>query len=73
MRKQLRSFTPRPKDFSDFWRKTLQELDDVPFGLTREAVGSGGSTEPSLEHIAFDSLWGGRIHGYFLKPAGGQD
>jgi len=73
MRKQLRSVTPRPRDFQDFWQGTLEEIDDVPFGLTRECVSAFGSTDPRLEYISFNSLWGERIHGYFLQPADGKD
>ncbi len=73
MRKQLRSVTPRPKDFLDFWRGTLEELDDVPFDLTRERISSCESPEPRLEHISFRSLRGERIHGYFLQPTNGAD
>lgn len=73
MRKQLRSVTPRPRDFRDFWRLTLEELGDVPFGLTRECTSDGGSADPTLEHISFNSHCGARIHGYFLQPANGKE
>ncbi len=73
MRKQLRSVTPPPRDFLSFWTGTLEELDAVPFGLQRDPGGAGGAPEPRLEHIAFDSLWGERIHGYFLHSVNGAD
>ena len=73
MRKQLRSVTPRPKDFLDFWQKTLAELKAIPFALTRERMSTRDSAQPRLEHISFDSLWRARIHGYFLRPANGED
>lgn len=69
MRKQLRSVTPRPRDFLAFWLGTLDELEGVPFGLARERMNACEPGEPSLEHIAFDSLMHARIHGYFLRPA----
>lgn len=73
MRKQLKSATPQPKDFRKFWRDTLDELSDIPIALTRESQNTSESTDPKLEHIAFDSLGGVRIHGYFLQPVNGND
>ncbi len=73
MRKQLRSHTPRPRDFLEFWQTTLDELEGVPVALTRERADSNGAGEPTLEHISFDSLWGMRISCYFLHPTNGED
>ncbi len=73
MRKQLRSLTPRPRDFLEFWSATLRELEAVPFGLARERADAVDSAGLHLEDIAFDSLWGGRIHGYFLHSPNGSD
>ncbi|MGI9331710.1 MAG: acetylxylan esterase [Gammaproteobacteria bacterium] len=69
MRKRLKSVTPRPKDFLDFWQKTRDELQEVPIGLEREPMSLDDPSELRLEHISFDSLMHGRIHGYFLRPA----
>lgn len=73
MRKQLKPATPKPKDFHKFWQDTLDELGDIPFALTREDQNVDGSIEPKLEYIAFDSLGGARIHGYFLQSTKGAD
>lgn len=72
MRKQLRSVTPRPKDFLRFWQKTLAALDVVPVRLEREAAGGCDQSRLRFEHIAFDSLCNARIRGYFLRPPSGD-
>ena len=73
MRKQLRSASIPPKDFSGFWQKTLEELDSVPVRLKRECVTAAGAADQILEHISFDSLCGKRIHGYFLRQKDSRD
>lgn len=73
MRKQLRSVTPRPKDFLRFWRKTLDALEAVPIRLERVQSGDRDEGDLSLEHIAFDSLCNARIRGYFLRPPMGEE
>ena len=73
MRRQLRSVATPPKDFTGFWRKTLKELDSVPVNLTRSHVNATVSENQILEDISFDSLWGKRIHGYFLRQKDSED
>jgi len=72
VRKQLRSVTPRPTDFLRFWQKTLAALEAVPVRLEREEAGGCDGGRLRLEHIAFDSLSGARIRGYFLRPPTGD-
>lgn len=67
MRKQFRPTAAQPKDFTAFWRKTIEELDGVPVDLSREPVEMGAYPDLVFEEISFQSLRGKRIHGYFLS------
>lgn len=73
MRRQFRPTSARPKDFVGFWQSTLEELEDVPVDLMREAVEASGCPDLVFEEISFRSLWGKRVHGYFLRPSEGGD
>lgn len=55
-------------DFSAFWQETLRELRAVPVRLCRKPATREAARGLILEDISFDSLWGKRIHGYFLRP-----
>ena len=68
MRRQLKPFSVRPRDFLAFWQKTRAELDGVPIRLDRAPAPAPDGL--LLEDISFESLAGVRIHGYFLHAAG---
>jgi cephalosporin-C deacetylase len=59
----------RPVDFSEFWVRTLQELDRIPPMAKREAVGTREGI--GLEWLSFASLGNARISGYLLCWADG--
>jgi cephalosporin-C deacetylase len=70
MRRQIRPTTRCPRDFDEFWRNTLVELDDVDADLTRVRAGRDEARDLELEDISFRSLGGERLHGYFLHGGG---
>ena len=73
MRKQFRPTSARPKDFLDFWQNTQEELENVPVDLMRETTEASASPDLICETVSFSSLWGKRIHGYFLHPRDDQN
>jgi len=72
MLKEFRPNSAPPKDFLAFWQNTLRELSAVPVRLIRTPVSQKAAQDLILEDISFESLWGQRIHGYFLRPKNGQ-
>jgi len=73
MRRQFRPASAPPKDFVSFWRNTLEELEGVSLGVTREPVNASAYPDLILENVSFLSLWGERVHGYFLRLRSGAD
>jgi len=73
MRRKFRPTPTRPKDFFSFWQKTLDDLEGVPVDLRREPVEATGRSDVVLESLSFSSLWGKRVHGYFLRPKHGRN
>jgi cephalosporin-C deacetylase len=61
-----------PPDLEGFWRATLDELAGVPPEV--ELVASGPSLRGvSCAAIAFRSLGGARVRGWYLRPTDGQN
>jgi cephalosporin-C deacetylase len=66
----LKSIYPQPKDFKQFWVKTLNALEKIPpnYILTKSATLSNDSTDVySVEMRSLDSV---RIQGWYMVPKG---
>lgn len=72
---ELLSYSPEvtaPTDLREFWDATIAELAAVPTEV--EFAGSSLSLRGvTVSAIAFTSLGGTRVRGWYLRPDGGQD
>jgi cephalosporin-C deacetylase len=69
----LKSVYPQPKDFKNFWVKTMDDLEKIPpnFTLTKSTTFSNDTTDVySVEMRSLDSV---RIQGWYMVAKGGRN
>jgi cephalosporin-C deacetylase len=67
----LKSIYPQPKDFEQFWVKTLNDLGNIPpnYALTKSETLSNDSTD--VYSVEMRSLGNVRIQGWYMVAKGG--
>jgi cephalosporin-C deacetylase len=78
MRERVKPDLVRPLDFDEFWAETLRELGQSRPNLLRTQATAVGEVPQSrigldFHDLAFDSLDGARIHGYYVCGPGDRN
>ncbi len=68
--KQYRGKTPKPADWEDYWKKALQELDDVDPAYELEEDTDFQVPGVKCSHLWFTGTGGARIHAQLMVPTG---
>lgn len=66
---KLQPTTVEPKDFDQFWQKTLEEARWTPLNATRELLADRSTEDVSVYQVSFHNIrWGSRTYGILSVP-----
>lgn len=67
---RLRPTTVEPKDFDQFWQKTLEQARWTPLAAQRTLLPERSTEEVSVYQVSFHNIrWGSRTYGILSVPA----
>lgn len=67
---QITPGAPEPKDFDEFWKKSIEQLDKQPLGLKLELIEKSCNAKQNTYQISFANINSTRIYGFLSIPKG---